>query len=58
MRLTLLGFFLVLPSAITLAILLVSEVLIHIQVRLEEAFLLEVHGKTYQAYKQQTRRWL
>jgi protein-S-isoprenylcysteine O-methyltransferase Ste14 len=58
MRLTLLGLFLVLPNALTLAALALGDSLIQIQVRLEEEFLAKTHGDAYQAYRQHTRRWL
>lgn len=58
MRLTLLGLFLVLPTAVTLAILVVGDVLLQIQVRLEEAHLSNLHGEQYRVYMQQTRRWI
>lgn len=58
MRVTLLGFFLLLPNAVTLAVLLAGEALIQVQVRLEEAHLLGLHGEAYEAYKAKVRRWL
>jgi protein-S-isoprenylcysteine O-methyltransferase Ste14 len=58
MRINLLGLFLVLPTAATLAIWLVGDVLMQIQVRLEEDHLLSVHGDRYRAYQQKTGRWL
>ena len=58
MRVMLLGFFLVLPSAATLVILFVGDLLIQIQVRLEEDFLTRTHGKAYLAYQKQVRRWI
>ncbi len=58
MRGTLLGLFLVFPCAVTLAILLLSEALIAIQVRLEEAHLSKSLGETYLAYAAVTPRWL
>lgn len=58
MRSTLLGFFLLVPNAITLAVLLAGEALIQVQVRLEEAHLLALHGEAYEAYKARVRRWL
>lgn len=58
MRATLLGFFLLLPNAVTLAVLLAGEALIQVQVRLEEAHLLGLHGEAYEAYKTKVRRWL
>ncbi len=58
MRVMLLGLFLVLPSAATLVILFVGDLLIQIQVRLEEEFLTRTHGETYRAYQKQVRRWI
>ena len=58
MRVMLLGLFLVLPSAATLVILFVGDLLIQIQVRLEEEFLTRTHGKAYLAYQKQVRRWI
>jgi protein-S-isoprenylcysteine O-methyltransferase Ste14 len=58
MRVMLLGLFLTLPTAITFTILVVGELLIQIQVRLEEDFLTRTHGKNYLAYRKQVRRWI
>ena len=58
MRLALLGLFLALPTGATLAILLLGEVLMQVQVRLEEAHLGEALGEDYEAYRRDTRRWL
>jgi protein-S-isoprenylcysteine O-methyltransferase Ste14 len=58
MRLTLLGFFLVLPNAVSLVVLVLGEALMQIQVRLEEAHLAQLHGAAYDMYRQHTRRWL
>ncbi|MBL8063576.1 MAG: isoprenylcysteine carboxylmethyltransferase family protein [Anaerolineales bacterium] len=58
MRMILLGLFLILPSAVSLAILIVGDLLIQIQVRLEEEFLTRTHGQAYLNYKKQVRRWL
>jgi len=58
MRVTLLGLFCVLPNAVTLAMLVVGEALVQIQVRLEEEFLAQTHGAAYLKYRQQTHRWL
>lgn len=58
MRIMLLGIFLVIPNAITLVILVVGELLIQIQVRLEEDFLARTHGPSYLDYKKQVRRWV
>lgn len=58
MRVTLLGFFLILPNAVTLATLVLGEALMQIQVRLEEEYLRQTHGEEYRKYFQRTRRWL
>ena len=58
MRVTLLGFFLILPNAVTFATLLLGDALMQIQVRLEEEYLRQTHGEEYQKYYQRTRRWL
>ena len=58
MRLALLGLFLTLPTGATLAILLLGEALMQVQVRLEEAHLTGALGGEYEAYRRTTRRWL
>lgn len=58
MRLALLGLFLVLPAGVTLAILVLGEALMQMQVRLEEAHLTQALGQDYDAYRRSTRRWL
>jgi protein-S-isoprenylcysteine O-methyltransferase Ste14 len=58
LRLNLLGLFLILPNAVTFAILLVGDILLQIQVRLEEEYLSRLHGERSLIYHQQTPRWL
>ena len=58
MRIMLIGFFLVLPNAVTFAIWLLGDSLMQIQVRLEEAHLRQIHGDAYNAYARRVRRWL
>jgi protein-S-isoprenylcysteine O-methyltransferase Ste14 len=58
MRVSLLGLFLVLPNAVTLAILLAGEVLMQIQVRFEEDHLEATGGADYLAYHSSVGRWL
>lgn len=58
MLFSLLGIFLVLPNAVTLVVLAGSYILIQVQIRLEEAFLLAQHGETYRLYKTNVRRLL
>lgn len=55
---TLVGLFLIIPNALTLLVLVVGVVLISIQVRLEESYLLESHGAAYAEYQRRVRRWL
>lgn len=52
------GLFLVAPNAFTLLISVLSIVVIQIQVRLEEAYLITAHGEDYIEYKERVRRWL
>lgn len=58
MRVNLLGLFLVLPNAATLAILISGEVLMQVQVRLEEAHLAKLHSQEYGQFCKTVRRWL
>ena len=52
-----LGFFLAFPSGFTLLCLVVGVVVLHLQVRLEEAHLSRIHGEAYRDYAAQTPRW-
>ncbi|HUG57064.1 MAG TPA: isoprenylcysteine carboxylmethyltransferase family protein [Candidimonas sp.] len=58
MRLSMLGLVLLRPNVVTVAAALVADVLIQIQVRLEEDFLVKQHGAKYEDYVRKTRRWL
>ena len=58
MRIALVGFFLTLPNAITLLALVLGDVLMQIQVRLEEEFLRNTHGENYKEYCENVRRWI
>ena len=58
MIVTLLGLFLVIPSAGTLFTLLLGVILIGIQVRLEEEYLATTHGDEYIEYRRNVRRWI
>ena len=58
MRLALLGFFLALPNAFSLLALVLGDVLMQIQVRLEEEFLSNTHGENYREYYRNVRRWI
>lgn len=58
MRVALLGFFLATLTFPVLITLLMGEILMQMQVRLEEEHLSRLHGKTYHTYQQHTRRWI
>lgn len=58
LRVSLAGFFLAMPNAITLVVLVLSDVLMQIQVRLEEEFLTGVHGEKYLEFCGRVRRWI
>jgi protein-S-isoprenylcysteine O-methyltransferase Ste14 len=58
MRVGLLSIFLLIPSAITLLALVLGDVLLQIQVRLEEEHLRNLHGEAYENYRGQVRRWI
>jgi protein-S-isoprenylcysteine O-methyltransferase Ste14 len=58
MRINMLGLFLVLPNAVTLAIALLGEALIAVQVRLEEEYLGAALGNDYAAYCKTVPRWM
>ena len=58
MRASLLGLFLVLPNAFSLAILLAGEILMQVQVRLEERHLSTEHQERYERYRTVVRRWV
>jgi protein-S-isoprenylcysteine O-methyltransferase Ste14 len=58
MRTALFGFFLALPNAFTLLAIVLADVLMQIQVRLEEEFLKNAHGESYAEYCKKVRRWI
>jgi protein-S-isoprenylcysteine O-methyltransferase Ste14 len=58
MRISLLGVFLIIPSAVTLLTLVLGDVLMQIQVRLEEEHLRGLHGQAYEDYRGYVRRWI
>lgn len=58
MIVSLIGFFLLLPTIISLVFLILGSILIQIQIRLEEAHLLQQHGQIYQTYKKRVGRML
>lgn len=54
----LVGFFMALPNALSLVVVVLGYALVQIQVRLEEAHLARLHGDAYRDYCQRVRRWL
>ncbi len=56
MRIAMLGLFLTLPNALTLAALLLAEVLMQVHVRLEEQHLATVIGAEYESYRRSVPR--
>ncbi len=57
MLLTMLGLFLVLPNALTLLSMVMTWVVLQVQVRMEENYLLKAHGTAYAEYMRRVRRW-
>ena len=51
------GLFLLLSNALTLLALVLTWVVLQIQVRMEEEFLLKKHGEDYRRYFEKTGRW-
>lgn len=58
MRVALVGFFFAIPNAVTLLTLVLGDVLMQIQARLEEEHLAGLHGEKYLNYKGTVRRWI
>ena len=58
MRTALFGFFLCMPNALTLLAVVLADVLMQIQVRLEEEFLTSAHSESYENYCRKVRRWI
>lgn len=56
--LSLIGMFLMVPTFISLSFLIIANILIQTQIRLEEEFLLKQHDKVYLQYKAKVRRFL
>lgn len=58
LRLNLLGLVLTTPNALTLAVALLGEALMQVQVRLEEEHLQRTFGDAYGEYRRRVPRWL
>ncbi len=56
--LSVIGFFLLLPNALTLLIVMLDLALIQVQIRLEEDHLGSAHGEVYLRYCERVRRWV
>ena len=56
--LSVVGYFLVLPNAVTLLIMMLDLALIQVQIRLEEQHLAIEHGDVYKSYCDEVRRWI
>lgn len=52
------GFFLLLPNALTLLVMMLDLSLIQVQIRIEEEFLAREHGEDYRQYCSEVRRWI
>ena len=50
--------FLIIPNAITFCIFITVHLIIQVQIRLEEEYLLKRHGENYNNYKRKTKRLL
>ena len=56
--LSVIGYFLLLPNAVTLLIMVLDLALIQVQIRLEEQHLAAEHGDVYKSYCNDVRRWV
>ena len=54
----LVGLFLIIPNVVTAVILVSGIIVIQVQVRLEEEFLLTSLGDEYKEYMAKVKRWL
>jgi protein-S-isoprenylcysteine O-methyltransferase Ste14 len=52
------GLFMVTPNGFTLLLMVAGYLLIQVQVRVEEDFLLKMHGQLYTNYKASVRRFV
>lgn len=55
---SIIGFFIMMPNAISLCLLILCYVSIEVKVRLEENHLLKKNGIEYQSYLNKVRRWI
>lgn len=52
------GTFLIIPNLLSFCIMVLTIVILQVQVRLEEEYLIKIHGDEYSVYKNKVRRWL
>lgn len=52
------GTFLIIPNLLSFCIMVLTIVILQVQVRLEEEFLIKIHGDEYNVYKNKVRRWI
>lgn len=52
------GTFLIIPNLLSFCIMVLTIVILQVQVRLEEEFLIKIHGDEYNLYKNKVRRWI
>ena len=58
MRVLLLGLFLACPNVLSLLVVIVGDLLMQVQVRVEEQYLESVHAQAFLHYKRSVPRWL
>lgn len=52
------GTFLIIPNALSFTVMILTLVTLQIQVRLEEEYLLKIHGDSYVEYQKSVKRWI
>lgn len=52
------GTFLIIPNLLSFCIMVLTIVILQVQVRLEEAYLIDIHKDVYVDYKNKVRRWI
>ncbi|HMQ88474.1 MAG TPA: methyltransferase [Flavilitoribacter sp.] len=58
LMLSYLGFFLMLPNALSLCFLTLSYFSLAVKIRLEEDYLDGIHGAAFRDYRARVRRWI
>jgi protein-S-isoprenylcysteine O-methyltransferase Ste14 len=52
------GTFLIIPNLLSFCIMVLTIVILQVQVRLEEEYLIKIHGDEYNVHKNKVRRWI